>query len=133
MMNPHDDGIGPDEYVDWLIEAGHPIERVGDFGEWLRRLEAGLRALPDRQRQHSLLPLLPEDSSGLFNVQAPEPPNGSYGPVDRFRAAVREANIGADKNDPDIPQVSAAMIVKYVSDLQLLGLLATTAEPERRC
>ena len=32
VMNPHDDGIGIDEYVDWLIEAGYPIERVEDFG-----------------------------------------------------------------------------------------------------
>ena len=24
VMNPHDDGIGLDEYVDWLIEAGYP-------------------------------------------------------------------------------------------------------------
>ena len=34
VMNTHDDGIGIDEYVDWLIEAGYPIERVEDFGEW---------------------------------------------------------------------------------------------------
>ena len=25
VMNPYDDGIGLDEYVDWLIEAGYPI------------------------------------------------------------------------------------------------------------
>ena len=50
VMNPHDDGIGLDEYVDWVIEAGYPIQRIGDFGEWLQRLETGLRALPDRQR-----------------------------------------------------------------------------------
>ena len=25
VMNPHDDGIGLDEYVDWLIEAGYSI------------------------------------------------------------------------------------------------------------
>jgi thioester reductase-like protein/amino acid adenylation domain-containing protein len=133
VMNPHDDGIGPDEYVDWLIEAGYPIERVSDFGEWLRRFEAGLRALPDRQRQHSLLQVLPLDNSSLLNFQAPEPTNGSYGPVDRFRAAVREAKIGPDKNNPDIPHVSAPIIIKYVTDLQLLGLLATTDDPERRC
>ena len=30
-MNPHDDGIGLDEYVDWLIEAGYPIQRIDDF------------------------------------------------------------------------------------------------------
>ena len=40
VMNPHDDGIGIDEYVDWLIDAGYPIERIGDFGEWLRRFES---------------------------------------------------------------------------------------------
>ncbi len=39
VMNPHDDGIGLDEYVDWLIEAGYPIQRIGDFGEWLQRFE----------------------------------------------------------------------------------------------
>ena len=32
VMNPHDDGIGIDEYVDWLIEAGYPILRIEDFG-----------------------------------------------------------------------------------------------------
>ena len=55
VMNPHDDGIGFDEYVDWLIEAGYPIQRIDDFGEWLQRFEAALSALPDRQRQHSVL------------------------------------------------------------------------------
>lgn len=39
VMNPHDDGIGIDTYIDWLIEAGYPIERVADFGEWLQRFE----------------------------------------------------------------------------------------------
>ena len=58
VMNPHDDGIGLDEYVDWLIEAGYPIQRIGDFGEWLQRFETALRALPDRQRQHSVLEVL---------------------------------------------------------------------------
>ena len=58
VMNPHDDGIGIDEYVDWLIEAGYPIERIDDFGEWLQRFEIGLRALPDRQRQNSVLQML---------------------------------------------------------------------------
>ena len=34
-MNPYDDGIGMDEFVDWLIEAGYPIRRVDDYGDWL--------------------------------------------------------------------------------------------------
>jgi fatty acid CoA ligase FadD9 len=114
VMNPYDDGIGFDEYVDWLIEAGYSIERIGDYGHWLQRFETTLRALPDRQRQYSLLPL-------LHNYQKPEKPiHGSMAPTDRFRAAVQEAKIGPDK---DIPHVSAPIIVKYITDLQLLGLL----------
>jgi fatty acid CoA ligase FadD9 len=114
VMNPYDDGIGLDEYVDWLIEAGYSIERIPDYSEWLRRFETSLRALPDRQRQYSLLPL-------LHNYQKPEKPiNGSMAPTDVFRAAVQEAKIGPDK---DIPHVSAPVIVKYITDLHLLGLL----------
>ena len=114
VMNPYDDGIGLDEYVDWLVDAGYSIERIADYSEWLRRFETSLRALPDRQRQYSLLPL-------LHNYRTPEKPiNGSIAPTDVFRAAVQEAKIGPDK---DIPHVSPPVIVKYITDLQLLGLL----------
>jgi fatty acid CoA ligase FadD9 len=114
VMNPYDDGIGLDEYVDWLIDAGYPVQRIADYGEWLPRFEGAMRALPERQRQYSLLPL-------LHNYQKPEKPiRGSLAPTDRFRAAVQEAKIGPDK---DIPHVSAPIIVKYITNLQLLGLL----------
>jgi fatty acid CoA ligase FadD9 len=114
VMNPYDDGIGLDEYVDWLIEAGYPVERVGDYAAWLQRFETAVRALPERQRQASLLPL-------LHNYQRPETPiRGSIAPTDRFQTAVQDAKIGPDK---DIPHVTREVIVKYITDLQLLGLL----------
>ncbi|SEA70296.1 MULTISPECIES: carboxylic acid reductase [unclassified Mycobacterium] len=114
VMNPYDDGIGMDEFVDWLIEAGYPVARVDDYADWLGRFETALRGLPDRQRQASLLPL-------LHNYQQPSyPVPGSIAPVERFRAAVQNAKIGADK---DIPHIGAPVIVKYITDLQLLGLL----------
>ncbi|MEO6793423.1 MAG: carboxylic acid reductase [Mycobacterium sp.] len=114
VMNPYDDGLGMDEFVDWLIEAGYPIRRIADYSDWLQRFETTLRALPERQRQASLLPL-------LHNYQKPQPPIcGSMAPTDRFRAAVQEAKVGAES---DIPHVTPAVIVKYVTDLQLLGLL----------
>lgn len=114
VMNPYDDGIGLDEYVDWLVDAGYPIQRIAGYSEWLQRFETSLRSLPDRQRQYSLLPL-------LHNYQKPATPiRGSMAPTEKFRAAVRDAKIGPDR---DIPHVSAPVIVKYITDLQLLGLL----------
>ncbi|MGY4708514.1 carboxylic acid reductase [Mycolicibacterium sp. CBM1] len=114
VMNPYDDGIGLDEFVDWLIEAGYPIQRIADYQGWLQRFETSMRALPDRQRQYSLLPL-------LHNYQRPDHPvRGSIAPTDRFRAAVQDAKIGPDK---DIPHVTPAVVVKYATDLKLLGLL----------
>jgi fatty acid CoA ligase FadD9 len=114
VMNPHDDGIGLDEYVDWLNDGGYPVQRVPGYDAWLHRFDTALHALPDTQRQASLLPL-------LHNYQRPEKPiRGSMAPTDRFRAAVQDAKIGPDK---DIPHVTAPMIIKYITDLQLLGLL----------
>ena len=114
VMNPYDDGIGMDTFVDWLVEAGYPIIRVPAYADWLARFDTTLRALPEKQRQASLLPL-------LHNYQSPEHPiNGSLAPADRFRAAVQDAKIGPDK---DIPHLTAPVIVKYVTDLELLGLL----------
>ena len=113
-MNPHDDGISLDVFVDWLIDAGHDIARIDDHDEWLGRFETALRALPDKQRQQSVLPL-------LNAYRKPEKPlRGAPAPTDVFRAAVQEAKVGADK---DIPHLSAALIDKYVSDLRLLGLI----------
>ncbi|MCZ8381556.1 carboxylic acid reductase [Mycobacterium sp. CPCC 205372] len=114
VMNPYDDGLGLDEFVDWLVEAGYPISRVDDYRTWFDRFETAMRGLPQQQRQYSLLPL-------LHNYQQPEKPmRGSLAPTERFRTAVQEAKIGADK---DIPHVTAPVIVKYVTDLELLGLL----------
>jgi thioester reductase-like protein len=49
-----------------------------------------------------------------------EPTRGSFAPTDRFRAAVQEAKIGVDN---DNPHISAPVIVKYITDLRLFGLL----------
>ena len=114
VMNPYDDGIGMDQFVDWLIEDGNSIQRIAEYGDWLPRFETALRGLPEKQRNASLLPL-------LHNYQKPDKPiNGSMAPTDRFRAAVQDAKVGPDK---DIPHISPQIIAKYISDLRLLGLL----------
>lgn len=114
VLNPHDDGISLDVFVDWLIEEGHPIQRIDDYDDWFARFETAIRALPERQRRHSLLPL-------LHAFRHPdEPVAGSAVPADRFRAATKDARIGPEE---DIPHLSAALIGKYVRDLHGLGLL----------
>jgi fatty acid CoA ligase FadD9 len=117
VMNPHDDGISLDVFVDWLIEAGQDIQRIDNYDEWLGRFETTLRALPQKQRQHSVLPLLDA-------YREPEKPlRGAPAPTEVFRDAVQAAKIGADE---DIPHLSASLIDKYIVDLQHLGLLSTT-------
>ncbi|MCH9669762.1 MAG: thioester reductase domain-containing protein [Actinomycetia bacterium] len=114
VMNPHDDGISLDVFVDWLGDAGYAITRIPDYHEWVQRFETTLRALPEKQRQASLLPLLHNYREPAMAVR------GSVAPTDRFRSAVQDAKIGPVN---DIPHISPSVIVKYITDLQLLGLL----------
>ena len=58
VVNPHDDGISMDTFIDWAIEAGYGFKRIDDYDDWYRRFETALRGLPEKQRQHSSLPLL---------------------------------------------------------------------------
>jgi fatty acid CoA ligase FadD9 len=114
VMNPHDDGISLDVFVDWIIDAGHDIQRIDEYAEWLVRFETSLRTLPEKQRQHSVLPL-------LNAYRKPEQPlRGAPAPTQMFRDAVQAAKIGADG---DIPHLSASLIEKYIADLQHLGVL----------
>lgn len=114
VTNPHDDGIGLDQYVDWLIDAGNPITRIPDYRDWYERFATAVRGLPETQRQSSVLPLL----DGYRRPQKPS--SGITAPSDRFRAAVRDAGIGARG---DIPHMSPPVIAKYATSLALLGLL----------
>nr|WP_235887130.1 carboxylic acid reductase [Mycolicibacterium arabiense] len=114
VANPHSDGIGMDTFVDWLIEDGHAITRVGPYAEWLRRFETALRALPDEQRRLSLLPL-------LHDYRRPRRPDeGSAVPVDRFRAAVGHAGLG---ERGEIPHIQPSSVRLYAAELKRIGLL----------
>jgi fatty acid CoA ligase FadD9 len=114
VMNPHDDGVSLDVFVDWLIQAGNNIRRIADYDEWLSRFQTALRGLPEPQRQHSVLPL-------LHAFRKPDKPiRGAAAPTDAFQAEVRAVKVGLDK---DIPHISADLIGKYASDLRQLGLL----------
>ncbi|MEV0358058.1 carboxylic acid reductase [Nocardia sp. NPDC050697] len=112
VLNPHDDGISLDTVVDWLAADGVPITRVDGYDDWLHRFETALRALPEPQRRHSVLPLL--------HAYRRPAPGGPGLRADRFREAVRQAKIGPGH---DIPHLTAELVRKYLRDLRALGLL----------
>ena len=56
--NPHDDGISLDTFVDWIIAAGYPIEKIDDYPTWVTRFETAMRTLPENQRGQSVLRVL---------------------------------------------------------------------------
>jgi fatty acid CoA ligase FadD9 len=112
VVNPHDDGISMDDFVDWMVSAGRPIQRIDDYEDWLRRFETALKALPERERHQSFLPL-------LHQLRHPMPAApGAAVSAEKFRTAVRRAGVGQDK---DIPHLSEALIRKYLSDLEAVG------------
>ena len=114
VMNPHDDGISMDTFIDWAIEAGHPIQRIADYADWYGRFETALRGLPDKQRQQSSLPL-------IHQLRNPMPATaGAQVSAARFQADVRQYGVGTEK---DIPHLSAPFIRKYLDDLRLLRLV----------
>lgn len=114
VMNPHDDGVSLDTFVDWLVDDGRAITRIDDYDDWLHRFETALGALPEAKRRHSVLPLLDA-------FRKPERPvAGATAPTEVFRSAVRAAKVGADG---DIPHIGRSLIRKYLSDLHRLELL----------
>ncbi|SKD93988.1 Probable fatty-acid-CoA ligase FadD [Mycobacteroides abscessus subsp. abscessus] len=110
-VNPHADGISLDNFVDWLIEAGYPIARIDNYAEWFTRFDTAIRGLPEKQKQHSLLPL-------LHAYRYPQHAhNGAFLPAVRFSEGV-QAHLNAD-----IPHLTREIIAKYAADLKQLGLL----------
>lgn len=117
VSNHADDGLSLDVFVDWIIEAGHQIERVADYAEWLTRFEAELQALPDDKRQLSSVQLLDA-------LREPAAPTTLHAASQRFDAALRTLQVG-----PETPRLTREYIEKCLDDMVRLGLLP--AHPHR--
>lgn len=113
VLNPHDDGVSMDSFVQWIEQSGIPIERIDDYGDWLKRFEAALRTLPEDVRAKSSFPMLE-----MFARPNEVNPGASMS-ADLFSTAVEEAlaDVGG------IPHLDEALINKYLTDLAALGLL----------
>ena len=113
MVNPHDDGISMDSFIDWAIDAGCTIERIDDHTDGYSRFETALRALQERQRCHSSLPL-------LHQLREPMPAHpGATVSTARVRIDGQRHGVGVGR---DIPHLSKAFILQYHDDLGVPGL-----------
>ena len=114
MSNDQDDGVGLDTLMDWVETAGHPLERMADYGAWYAAFSARLQGLPADERQHTSLPILDQWAKPSRDAES--------GRVDasRFRREVSRCKPGGEA---EIPHLTEAYIHKYLEDLQALGLL----------
>ncbi|EEF25912.1 conserved hypothetical protein [Ricinus communis] len=113
VVNPHEDGISLDTFVDWAIAAGHRVQRIDDYDDWFKRFETALRALPEKQRQQSSLAL-------IHQLRQPMPVGAGAVSAERFHADVRRLGVGRDR---DIPHLSEPFIRKYLDDLRALAFI----------
>ncbi|KAA6171597.1 hypothetical protein F3K50_17205 [Pseudomonas marginalis] len=108
-MNPHDDGVSLDTFVDWMAAHGVSIRKISDYADLHKRFETALRGLPERPKQHSLLPLM-HGFSELADVIS-----GSTIPSEYFQDAVEAFEFGSETFE--IPHISELLIRKYITDL----------------
>ncbi|MCB2061360.1 MAG: thioester reductase domain-containing protein, partial [Novosphingobium sp.] len=110
LSGGHDDGVSLDTFVDWLVEAGCKIDRIDTYDEWLSHFETAMHALPEEQKQESMLAILGPYRHPQAAVTR------SRLPAERFRSATKAAGF-------DIPPVSQGLINQYVVGLRHHGLL----------
>jgi len=114
VVNPHDDGISMDDFVEWIAASGQKVQRVEDYDDWFARFETALKALPEKQRHQSFLPL-------LHQLRQPMPATpGAAVSASYFHETVRRLGVASLK---DIPHLSERLIAKYIADLQTVGML----------
>ena len=100
-----------DTFVDWIAEAGYPIQRIDDYADWVTRFETAMRALPERQRAAF-------GAGGDGHLSAPGRNHcrlsGAGWHGSRRRSRIRPARYRG---------LSQELICKYLTDLKLIGAL----------
>jgi len=107
----HDDGISWDSFVDWVVSAGYPVDRIADYDDWFHRFSEKLRQLSDEDRHNSIINILEP-------YAAPTPAHPPLARSDRFVAAVAALPVG-----PGIPHLTEKFIHKYLDDMRAHDLI----------
>ncbi len=112
MMNIHNYNeeahFSLDSIVDYISEAGYPIEKITDYQDWYRRFSERLHTLPENDKQKSALDLL-----AAFKHPQLEHPNRTF---NNFSVLI-------NKIEGEIPHLERSYISKILEDMALIGLL----------
>jgi len=115
VVNPHEDGLSLDQFVDWMILVGFPIERVSDYDDWLTRFRAAIMGLPEKAQNQSSLALLSQ-------LQVPAAAiDGSVVTADNFVGKLQSLDLGPTCQ---IPHLTRQYMTKCFNDLVHLKLVA---------
>ncbi|WP_171046599.1 thioester reductase domain-containing protein [Pseudarthrobacter sp. NamE5] len=106
LVNPFDDGVSLDTIVDWLIDMGVPLTRIGSYADWFARFTVALNALGRDDKRASVLPL-------LEGFSRPEEP--SYGSL--IGSQELTVALGADPS-VNLCGLTPAFLLKCVDDLE---------------
>jgi hypothetical protein len=107
LVNPFDDGVSLDRFMEWLTEAGVNLLRVGEYDLWVERFKMALSVLDDDDKRASLLPLI----DGFRTPE--EPVRGSLIDSTDLHGALERVGI-ADRLQP----LSREFVLKSVRDIE---------------
>ena len=110
-VNPHDDGVSLDSFLNWIEAEGVQIDRLEDHDQWYSRFRTALIQLPEDVRTASVLPVLDAYAK-------PISARGGKADAPQFVDAVTAAFDGR----AEIPHLGPSLIRKYLADLEHLSL-----------
>jgi fatty acid CoA ligase FadD9 len=110
-VNPHDDGVSLDTFVNWIEAEGIQIDWLENYDQWYSRFKTALIQLPDDVRTASVLAVLDAYAKPL-------PAGGGKANAPQFVEAVKSAFDARQ----EIPHLGPPLIRKYLSDLEHLSL-----------
>jgi len=110
-VNPHDDGVSLDSFLNWIEAEGVQIDRLEDHDQWYSRFRTALIQLPEDVRTASVLPVLDAYAKPILA-------RGGKADAPQFVDAVTAAFDGR----AEIPHLGPSLIRKYLADLEHLSL-----------
>lgn len=115
VVNRHGESASLDQIVEWLVDEGFPLERLGDHAHWFGQFSAALQRLEPTWRNRTSLPIVHQWKMPLNTA--------AQNRFDTFAFEQRFAQLSTLIDLPSrVPYVSRDDVRRYISDLGLTGM-----------